>query len=230
MKNHFLLAALTLMSFSSGAQDGNHSLTFSLSNNGQIADVMETFYFNGLYEPNHNTYNYRRRSYNLVLDYNYYFRKSAVGLNVSYGERNEKYEISGQSDIPLGKEKQYYISVGPSIQRIWAFEDLRFHLGFEIPLFFISEHQEFYTTENVSYTITVDPGIAYGLNTSVGFDWFFYKNLYARANASLGVLKFDLGGNRHYEDTSPYAYDLECSFDQIVFTQPALSLGIGIRF
>ena len=68
MKNIIIVASMCFHLCVYGQYD-IHTLDLTLSNNGQIDDVVSPFYWFGAYGPNYDTYAFKRKKYKLNLNY-----------------------------------------------------------------------------------------------------------------------------------------------------------------
>lgn len=247
-KNIFIytlyFSAFTIFSQSKERIDSTskcHLFTLSYSNNGQINNEINEFYFfKGSYTPNDDVFSYQQNEYKLNLQYEYVTKKMfSFHGKFGYSNRKDVYEISNWTPAN-GNKKQNYMNFSLGAKYIYQIGKLQFSTGLEIPYYRISDYKEKFISNdpnlNIESTIHIDGGSAVGLNNISSVKLFVSKSFFISTDLTFGILKFNLGGQTYetiyYQDpiliqnSLPY----NSTYDKITISKPELYFGIGFKF
>ena len=240
---HLTTFFFCILTYASFGQTSGHYLTISYSNNGQIYDAIDQFYFFALsgYQPNNDVFNYEQSDLKFNFQYEYVTHKNLVLFGkVGYSDRKDSYTISSVRPAH-GNKEQNYLNISLGAKYILEGDNLQFSAGIEIPYYKISTYKEklFLTDpQNTFYqTQFIDGGTVYGLNTIYSAKFFFTKTFFLSADLDFGLLFFNLGGQSNtvidYQNpiqypTSPYTpYD--DSYKKTTVSKPEFYFGIGAK-
>lgn len=242
MKTLALFAFCTLATFLVGQEEKN-KLEISYSNNGNLANEMDRFYFNPVseYGPGDDVYNYKETSFKFNLYYGVVTKsKWEFGLNVGFGKRTDKYDISNLPDWSGDKMHNYYSGslIAKYNMNIDRFE---FGSGFEIPFNILSTHTTNYyqhEPEQVAhFRNVVSGGFSFGLNSYSCVSFNLKEWLYLTSKISFGYTHLKVGGELKHElvSQSPETYGnedyiIDNIYKKNYFSSPDLQIGLGWRF
>lgn len=243
MKLPSILFFLVLSGFAK-SQDNKHSISLNYSNNGNLRNELQEFYFNpiGEYAPGNDVSSYKEISIKFSLNYNFEIKENwGIGLFAGYGARKDKFDISNQPETWTGDQSQKYYSFGVNGLYFWKINKLEIGTGLEVPFNVISDHiQNIYQdepTQKMHYAQKTTGGFSFGINCLTTVKIFITDFLYLNARASFGFTKLNVGGKTsqyivsqdpvNYPDT-PYSYDNK--FSKSYFANPELSFGVGFNF
>lgn len=217
-----------------------HLFTLTYSNNGQINDEIDEFYFfKGSYGPNDDVFTYKQSEYKLNFHYEYVTKKqfSFYG-KFGYSDRKDSYEISNWTPANGNKKQnQINISIGAKINhQIGKFQ---FATGLEIPYYKISDYKEKFISNDpnliLHQTIHIDGGNVFGLNNISSIKVFITKNFFISTDLTFGILNFQLGGETNYmiDYQNPILYQnglpYDVSYNKITISKLELYFGIGFK-
>lgn len=243
MKLTTILYFLIIHSIASSQED-KHSISLNYSNNGNISNELQEFYFNpiGEYAPGNDVSFYQEKSFKFSLNYTFEFKENwGIGLGVGYGARKDNFDISNQPDTWTGDQSQKYYSFGFNGLYYWRMNKLILGTGLELPFTIISDHiQNIYQDEpnqQMHFEQKTTGGFSFGINSVTTVKILITKFLYLNARASFGFSKLNVGGETSqyivlqdpviYPDT-PNTYDNK--FVKSYFANPELSFGVGFNF
>lgn len=242
----FLLLIITSVTFGQAikkndSETAGHFFTLSYSNNGQIADVIDKFYFSqGSYLPNNDVFTYKQNDLKFNFHYEFLSRSmfSFFG-KIGYSERKDTYEVSNVTPANGSMEQNYFnFSLGAKYNL--KVDRFQFSTGIEIPYYKISDHTEKLFWDSPSQTIhehmTTDGGTAYGLNSISSLKFFISNRIFLSTDIAFGLLIFNLGGQSYYviDYQNPVVAPLpidprDASYKKTSITNAELFFGIGIK-
>ncbi|MCX6258708.1 MAG: hypothetical protein NTW49_12550 [Bacteroidia bacterium] len=247
---HFAVYLFLILAFPASGQNfyrntketSGHLITLSLSNNGQIYDVIDEFYFSqGAYLPNNDVFTYKQNDAKLYLQYEYLSRSmfSLFG-RAGYSFRKDNYTISNVTPA-YGSKEQYYLDIALGFKYNYNVDKFLFSTGIEMPYYKISTYKEKFfldsSTQTVHYTQYVDGGNTYGLNSISSIKFFMTDNIFLSADFAFGLMMFNLGGQTymHYDYQNPVVVTPatttphDDSYNKFTVTKPEFCFGIGIK-
>jgi hypothetical protein len=218
-----------------------HLITLTYSNNGQIYDVIDEFYFSqGAYLPNNDVFTYKQNDLKFNFHYEYLSRsKFSFFGKMGYSNRKDTYTISNMTSAN-GSKDQHYFNFSLGAKYNYQLDKFLFSTGIEIPYYKISTYTEKLFWESPSQVIhdhqAIDGGEAYGLNSISSLKFFICDRIFLSTEISFGLLIFDLGGQINYVvdyqdpviSTSTYE-PRDDSYNRKTVTKPEFYFGIGVK-
>lgn len=217
-------------------------LTFTCSNNGQINNIIDDFYFSEYHGQSiRQISNYTQSDFKYNLHYEYVNVNNFVFYcMVGYSEKKESFTISNIPPVnESGNKKQNYFNVAVGAKYIYSVGKFQLSSGIEIPYYKISRYEEKYffdsPTQTTYTTNLIDGGNAYGLNNISSIKIFFFKRFFFSTDLTFGLLALKLGGQNYsiidYDNPAisttnpPY----EQLYKKTAITNPELYFGVGIK-
>ena len=133
------------------SQETEHFLYLTLSNNGQLEEVIDDFYFEpDSYNPSDDVLSFDQRILKFNFHYEFKTKKNLIFSGTfGYGHRKEEYVIGNQPGIPpTGKEHQTYLAFALGSRYAWTNEKIQFSTGLEIPFYLLSNCEKTYKQED----------------------------------------------------------------------------------
>ena len=239
-----LSAILILLSASTIGQTSRHYFSFSVSNNGQLGEIADEYYFSGGddYGPNNDVSYYKQNELKWNLAYQYLNNKSIL-LGIQYGhqKRTDEYVLLNTPNAN-GTKSQTIHNLSLSALYQYSFDRFSLAIGPSIPLFIFDEYSDDLlitdTNKVTESNYSLDLGLAYGINLKTSLLFFATKHLFFSTTIEFGFLHAELGGEADYsvhETTSTssqntYHSTYSSPFTKNFFTKPELHLGIGYKF
>ena len=151
-------------------QSKSHLINITASNNGQIDDVLDDFYWGGAYGPGDDTYSYKRNTFKLNLTYELLtISKYSFHGRLSYGTNKNTYNISNLT-LANGNTSQNFFNFSIGSKYNFTFDKFQVSTGIEIPFYYIGNYTEkvYWDDQAQSLlstsTTIIDGGYAIGLN------------------------------------------------------------------
>jgi hypothetical protein len=230
-----------LLTFTTFGQKAENLFTFSYSNNGQIYDVIDEFYFSqGAYLPNNDVFTYNQSDVKFNFQYEYLTPKDySFYCKVGYSNRYDTYTISNVQPAN-GSKEQNYENIALGVKYTIRGDHFEFSTGLEIPYFKVSTYTEklFWNspTQPLTDTQTLDGGSVYGLNSVYSMKVFISKTVFISTDLVFGLLYFNLGGMAYqvvdylkppaYTTTEPPYIE---TYKKTTVSKPEFSFGLGIK-
>ncbi len=259
----FLFLTLLISNISIGQTDSaksrKKSLSFSVSNNGQVDHSIHNFYrqdtefLNFLF--NTPTSKHTEIKYNLSFSY-VNSKKIVSGVKLGYQSIINKYSTSDYTSEIEAKGAQSIYNINPSLGYAINNKKLDFIVGLQVPLFIIGNYKYTSTEENyrtnasgvrelqyISETETnIIGGYITGLNSFLNLRYSFNR-FFIFSEVSTGILYASTGASYSTETTTTYSgsyfpsyppyytsSDSDYTLKKTYFSSPEFSFGIGLKF
>lgn len=244
MKTRLILTTLSLFIIDlANGQETEHLFYLTVSNNGQLEEVIDDFYFEpDSYNPSDDVFSFDQTIMKFNFHYEFKTKKDLIfSSTFGYGYRRDRYVVGNQPGIPPdGEEYQTYLSGAIGIRYAWSIEKVQVSTGLELPLYIFSDcvktYQQDDPNQTIHYTETTTGGKAFGINSTTSLKWFVLPNFFISSNLSFGLLKFDVGHetitNNEVQDpifTSEPIWVRENSYRKTTITRPEFLFGLGAR-
>lgn len=230
MKQLIILVALMCVKTGFAQDTLRRYFSLTYSNNGQIADAVNDFYF----KPR-SDYDLRQSIFKVNAAYSFRTQKGIeFGLQSGYGQRRDRYPQANGGKTHTAR--QNYYSVTAFALKTWQFD--RFHIaaGGGIPLNVISEYSLTGNDyQDQPFKTTFDGGITIGLNSITQLRFFLTERLSLTSSVQFGWMYAELGGTFASKPDDPdyqavWMVEEERVLRKTVFTSPEFFFGIGFRF
>jgi len=242
MKAIVILIILLTYTLLGNCQDKNNSLTLSISNNGELQNVMHEFYFNpiGEYEPNNDVTQFNSVMLMFNLRYILTFKKTFLTIDGKYGYRKDEYNVSG-SEFVTGKEYQSFLGISSHYGFFNKIEKIEVRSALGINIYYINDYISRYHDDQpgqiLHTTLRSDGGFAIGITNLTGITYYIKNWFSLNTNISFGIMNFDLGGKMQYtiekqdpviinQNPDPYF----STYNLTTITKPDITFGIGFHF
>lgn len=244
METRLILTTLSLFLLNlANGQKTDHLFYLTVSNNGQLEEVIDDFYFESdSYNPADDVLSFDQSIMKFNFHYEIKTKKNLIfSSTFGYGYRRDRYVVGNQPGIPpIGEEYQTYLSGAVGIRYAWSIEKFQVSTGLELPLYIFSDCEKTYQQDDpnqtMHFTETTTGGNAFGINSTTSLKWFVIPNLFISANLSFGLLKFDVGNetitNFEVQDpifTNDLVWERENSYTKTTITRPEFLFGLGVR-
>jgi hypothetical protein len=227
-------------------QSKSHLINITVSNNGQIEDVLDGFYWTGAYGPGDDTYSYKRNAFKFNLMYELLtISKYSFHGRIGFGTNKNTYNISNVT-VANGNTSQNFFNFSLGSKYNFTFDKFQISTGLEIPFYYIGKYTEKFYWDNqtesqiITYDVLIDDGYSIGLNSITSIKFYPTKRFFIMADIVFGAMHFNLGDKYYYKDntestidpsiTSQYSWEIERSYKTTVLTKPELHFGFGIKF
>ena len=225
--------------FISRAQTGPHQVSLDVSNNEQLSQVSDDFYFRyenmmAIFSPG-KTLAEDHFAFKTMLGYSYRtVQKLEMGLNCGFGMRKNNY----QTDVSDIEASQRYFSLLPFVLKVWEFRELQLAIGGGVPIHLAgtfkasySEHSNWLSSDIIADN-TLDGGSAIGISAIGRVRWFFTPRFAVSGTVNYGVLYSNFGGDFNVAPTAdsyPVYFNTRTR-RQSGISLPAPELSVGLTF
>lgn len=230
MKNIFTIAVL-LIALTGNAQKLIHHVSLGFSNNGQISDEMNRFYFSQFQSPTADNYHSLALKGNLtysITTHNFEF-----GIIAGYGQRADRF---AQHHSEKTHASQQYASAMPFALKIWKFKAVHLSAGAGIPCYAISHYDVSGKNDSgSSFDMRMTGGNSIGISGLVQLKWNLTERFSINGLMNFGVLHMAYGKDyalRSYDangNLTGMAYSTAYKQQKTIIPSPELSLAIGFR-
>lgn len=229
MKN-ILSIVLLCVTMVGNAQKLTHQLSLSVTNNGQLSQTMNRFYFYYYYTAD--TQKYNRIAFKSDLTYSVTTAKNIeFGIAAGYGQRTDR-QSSYNESVHIS---QHYASAMPFVMKGWNFSSIQLSAGAGIPYYLISDYTSTVRAHGgvIAY-MNIGGGTAFGISGLMRAKWNFTKRLSLSGLMNFGVLYMDYAKDFQFSN-----YDASGNLtgtatsdprqQKTIIPSPELSVAIGFR-
>jgi len=259
----FLFLTLLISNFSTGQIDSvksrKTSLSFSVSNNGQVDHSIHDFYrqdsefLNFLF--NTPTSKHTEIKYNLSFSY-VNSKKIVTGVKLGYQSIINKYSTSDYTSEIEAQGSQSIYNINSSLGYAINNKKIDFVVGLQVPLFIIGGYKHTSTEKNYRSNASGDRELQYtsetetnilggyitGLNSFLNIRYSFNR-FFIFSDVATGILYASTGSTFSTETTTTYSgsyfqsyppnyssSDSDYTLKKTYFSSPEFSFGIGLKF
>jgi len=246
MKPKILTLILVLTITRSYSQE-KLELSIGVGNNGQLDKTLNDFYYlqheTAFLDESHMA-NSRSIKFNLKLNY-HISDKYFMGINCGFYNRKDAYSYDWVVENLDFNYNQKIFNISPEFGVKIKLDDFIFSTGFETPVFIIGDfnYESIYEQRpdsvNVSNKIKstggMTGGIVFGINSFLGFKYFFSERFSIFSRISYGLLYADIGNKDYFtqETVIPsstfYSFEYDKSYQKKYFSNPEFMFGFSFN-
>lgn len=210
----------------------NNHFYLSVSNNGQISEEINSFYFSNIYSDNARKFN--KTQFQLSINYERIFRKYyIIGFKAGYQSLSNHL---GLQPYMYSSANQKIFNFSISAQYVLKKENLRIATGLEMPYFHAKTGYFSYLDETITPSRLInyktDGGYVIGINSITSFKYFLTKHIFCTLSLSFGYLNYNLGGQKEtviIRGSASESFISHSYYKNKYFSNPVISFGFGLN-